>query len=119
MIRIVSSCALLLGATLIMGAAPNQKQTWTGEIMDVQCSMLKSHQMMQKQIGAKDAVECTRACLERGGKAVLYDPAVQKVFQLDDQEKAKQYAGQRVEVLGSEAQDGLMLRVDNIKPLSK
>ena len=119
MIRVVSGCVFLLEAALVLGAAANHKQTWTGEIMDVQCSMVKSHAMMQKQIGAKDPAECTRACIAQGGKAVLYDPAAQKVLQLDDQEKAKQYAGQQVEVTGSEAQDGLTLQVQDIKPLSK
>jgi hypothetical protein len=57
-------------------------QTFTGEIMDVQCDLLKSHDMMMKQKGLKDAAECTQACVKDGGKVVLYDSAHQKVYQL-------------------------------------
>jgi hypothetical protein len=102
-------------------AAPKGK-TFKGEIMDSQCAMNGSHaEMLKKEgMGDKDAKEpmvkamCTKNCVKMGGKYVLYDAASKKVFQLDDQTKPEQFAGQNVKVTGTLDKD--TIHVTNITP---
>jgi hypothetical protein len=69
--------------------------------MDSQCSMMGSHAKLEQEHGTKDAKDCTLACVKMGGKFVLYDAATKSVYQLDDQDKPKEFAGQKVKVNGS------------------
>lgn len=115
-ITISSSLGLLLAVFLTIAASTaSDTQVFTGEVMDVQCAMLRSHDMMKQQEGAKDAEECTQACLRKGGKLVLYDPASQKVYQLDEQQKFMQYAGLRVKVTGSYNDSDRTIHVENVE----
>jgi len=94
-------------------AAP-QDTRFAGEIMDSQCAQMGSHEKMMKQQGAKDGKECSDACVKAGGKYVLYDAATKTVYQLDDQDKAKEFSGQKVTVIGSKS--GESIHVSSIKP---
>ena len=76
-------------------------QSYTGEIMDSACAAMGSHEMMMKQAGAKDAKECTLKCVAGGSKFVLYDAATKTTYQLDDQTKPKDFAGQKAKVTGT------------------
>jgi hypothetical protein len=113
--------ALLFGLSLAAFAAPKDK-TYTGEIMDSQCAMNGSHaEMLKKEgMGDKDPNDpmakamCTKNCVKMGGKYVLYDAASKKVYQLDDQTKPEQFAGQNVKVTGALSND--KIHVTNIEP---
>jgi hypothetical protein len=102
-------------------AAPKGK-TYKGEIMDSQCAMNGSHAEMLKKEGMGDKnpndpmakAMCTKNCVKMGGKYVLYDSASKKVYQLDDQTKPEQFAGQNVKVTGSLSKD--TIHVTNIEP---
>jgi hypothetical protein len=102
-------------------AAPKGK-TFKGEIMDSQCAMNGSHaEMLKKEgMGDKDPNDpmakamCTKNCVKMGGKYVLYDSASKKVYQLDDQTKPEQFAGQNVNVTGTLDKD--TIHVTNIAP---
>jgi hypothetical protein len=115
---------LVLAAVLLSTlsfAAPKGK-TFKGEIMDSQCAMNGSHaQMLKKEgMGDKDPNDpmvkkmCTESCAKMGGKYVLYDAASKKVYQLDDQTKPQQFAGQNVKVTGTLSKD--TIQVTNIEP---
>lgn len=118
MTRVVAICTFVLAAAFMAASAQTRTQTWTGEIMDVECAMTGSHEMMKGKFGVKDPAQCTRACMAQGGKAVLFDPATKKVYQLDNQQESKEYAGQRVEVIGNRAQNSTTIEVKAIKPAS-
>jgi hypothetical protein len=113
--------ALLFGFSLAAFAAPKDK-TYTGEIMDSQCAMNGSHaEMLKKEgMGDKDPNDpmakamCTKNCVKMGGKYVLYHAASKKVYQLDDQTKPEQFAGQNVKVTGTLSND--KIHVTNIEP---
>ena len=97
--------ALVLGALLVVAglsiAAPKDR-TFTGEIMDSQCAMNGSHAQMEKMNNMPDdSKACTLKCVAMGGKFVLYDTARKATYQLDDQEKPKEFAGQKVKVTGT------------------
>ena len=100
-------------ATAAKSAAP---QTFTGEIMDSACaSMGGSHDGMMKQAGAKDAKECTLKCVAAGSKFVLFDPSSKTTYELDDQTKARDFAGQKVKVTGTFDSATKTISIQNIE----
>jgi hypothetical protein len=103
--------ALLLLSTAAL-AAPKASSI-KGEIMDSACAKAGSHEGMMKQAGLKTAKDCTEACVKGGNKYVLYNKSTKKVYQLDDQTKPQQFAGQNVTVKGT--LDGDSIHVSSIK----
>jgi hypothetical protein len=107
----------------LSSAAPKQK-TFTGEIMDSQCSKMGSHEMMLKKEGMGDKNPndpmakkmCTQNCVKMGGKYVLFDSANKKVYQLDDQTKPEQFAGAAVKVKGTLDKSTQTIHVSDIQP---
>lgn len=97
---LLAGFATLLAFTLLGFAAP-QDGTYSGEIMDSACAKAGSHATMMKNAGVKTAKECTEACVKMGSKYVLFDKSTKKVYQLDDQTKPEQFAGQKVTVKGN------------------
>jgi hypothetical protein len=59
----VSIMATLVLATMSFGAQ-KESSTFTGEIMDSECAKVGSHEMMMKKEGAKNATQCTLACVK-------------------------------------------------------
>ena len=98
------------GLGIARGADGN---TFTGEIMDSQCADMGSHENMMKGEHASNAKECAIACVKKGGTYALYDPAAKKAYKLDNQNKAKNFAGQKVTVTGK--LDGDSIHVTNIQ----
>jgi uncharacterized protein DUF5818 len=97
-------------------AAPSgAAQSYTGEIMDSACAAMGSHEAMMKQEGAKDAKECTLKCVAGGSKFVLFDAASKTTYQLDDQTKPKDFAGQKVKVTGTLDSSTHTIHVENIE----
>ena len=86
----------------------------TGEIIDSVCAIDGSHVRMQKT-GSKDARACTLACAHNGGSFVLYNPETQTVYQLDDQQKPEQFAGQKVSVSGTYSEDSKTIHIQTIQ----
>ncbi len=93
---------------LTMSFAAQKDSTYSGEIMDSQCAKNGSHDTMlkkegmEKMIGDPNAsMMCTANCIKKGGKYVLCDAAKKTVYQLDDQQKPGQFAGQKVSVTGT------------------
>ena len=90
------SLALMLVASLSL-AAPNpggKQKTFIGNISDSMCGL--KHMMP----GQSDK-DCTLECAKGGSKFVLADPASGKVYELSDQEKPKEFAGQKVKLTGT------------------
>ena len=84
----------------LSGFAQSKNSTFSGEIMDKQCAQMGSHENMMKTEGAKDAKECTLACVKNGGSFVLLDSKTKKVYSLEDEKKVREYAGEHVEITG-------------------
>jgi hypothetical protein len=119
MMKTLTTSIMLLLATIlsITVLRATSTQTFTGEIMDVQCGLVKTHDLMMKQKGSKDAAECTGVCVKEEGKVVLYDSAHQKVYLLEDQQEAIQYAGQQVVVTGTYGNDNNTIHVDSVRAI--
>lgn len=95
--------------------AGSKDQVFTGEIMDSQCANMGSHDVMMKQEGAKDAKQCTLGCVRMGGKYVLFNAADKTIYQLDDQKKPGQFAGEKVSVKGTLGKDKKTIHVTAIQ----
>lgn len=101
--------AIMLLAVLALAAPKPKSQTFTGEIMDSQCSAMASHADMLKKEGmaGKDPNDpmakkmCTQNCVKMGGKYVLFNAETKTVYQLDDQKKPGNFAGDKVKVKGT------------------
>ncbi len=97
----------------------SKAKAFTGEIMDSQCAMMGSHDpagyKMTKTDNPKD---CTLACVKMDGKFVLYDGTKKTTYMLDDQEKPKEFAGQKVKVTGSYDSKTKTIHVEKIEPAS-
>ncbi len=96
---------LALGLSSFAASAKDKPQVFTGSISDAMCGL--KHMMP----GGDKA--CTEACVKEGSKYVLADVAHQKVYQLSDQTKPKDFAGQKVKVTGSLKGD--TITVDSIE----
>jgi hypothetical protein len=95
-------CALVIAT---QGRGGNEK-TFQGEIADTQCalnvhSLSQSHkEMIDMGSAGKTSADCARYCVrERGGRFVLQTK--EKVYKLDAQVLAEQWAGLKVKVVGT------------------
>jgi hypothetical protein len=107
-LAISSALILLLAAISLRGfaARPRQQQnntpmSFTGELTDNVCAAQSSHDAMIQKEGFKNSKDCTLGCVKSGGQFVLYAPANKTTYQLDDQEKPSDYAGQKVTIIGT------------------
>jgi hypothetical protein len=94
---------LLLGILSLraVGQQPNNTpMSFTGEIMDNECAAAGSHNDMMQKEGFKTAKDCAQGCVKAGGQFVLFG-LNKTTYQLDDQEKPVDYAGQKVTVIGT------------------
>jgi len=112
---------LLLGAGLTLA----KDQTFTGEIYDSQCAKNGSHAMMLAKEGMAGKENdpmartmCTKNCVKMGGKYVLFDAAKKTTYELDDQEKPVDFAGQKVKVKGSYDKATKTIHVTSIEAAS-
>lgn len=90
-------------------------KTYTGEIMDSQCAKMGNHDAGYKLTGTNTPKDCALACVKAGGKFVLYDKASKTAYELDDQDKAKELAGQKVKVEGALNNSTKTIHVDKIQ----
>lgn len=111
---------LMIGAMLafsLAGEAQNSNSkagsetTIVGYIGDGMCGL-------KHMSGMGDDQNCTLACVKQGSKFVLADRDHKRVYRLDQagQEKARDFAGQKVKVTGRVS--GRSIAVTNIEPAS-
>lgn len=86
-----------------------------GEIMDSRCAIDGSHEKVMRQNGAKSARDCTLQCAKSQGSFVLIDQETQTVYQLDDQGRPVEFAGQRVRVSGTYDEPSKTMHIETIE----
>jgi hypothetical protein len=117
-LRIANLLAIIFvtGSLYAAQSDSNNISTFTGEIMDSLCAKAGSHDQMMhdmKSMGP-DKSSCSAQCIRLGAKYVLYDSSKQAIYQLDDQDKAAEYAGHKVQVSGTLQK--MKIKVTNISP---
>ncbi len=95
--------------------AKKAEKTYMGEVMDSACAKMGNHDAGYKMTGTSTPKDCTLACVKSGSKLVLYDPNTKTTYQLDNQEKAKELAGQNVKVEGTLNKSTKTIHLDNIQ----
>jgi hypothetical protein len=93
----------------------NTPMSFAGEVMDSECGAQASHDTMTKKEGYKNAKDCTLGCAGAGGTFVLYAVSNKTMYQLDDQEKPKAFAGQKVTVIGTYDGETKTIHVQSIE----
>jgi len=93
---VFASAVLLLSGFAIF---PTTDRIFSGEIMDSLCAQEGSHEITARTI--KNSRECTIGCVEAGAKYVLYNERLRGAFQLDNQQKLREFAGETVLVVGT------------------
>jgi hypothetical protein len=113
------ACAFALGLQLRGG----DDKTFQGEIADTQCalnvhSLSQSHnEMIAMKPEVKTSADCARFCVkERGGRFVLQTK--EKVYKLDAQVLAEQWAGLKVKINGTLDPKTDLITVRSIEPLA-
>jgi hypothetical protein len=97
------------------GAGFSQSRSFSGEIMDSPCAAMRTHSRMMAGVGASNAKDCTEKCVRQGAKYALYDPSTQTAYQLDDQQKAAPFAGQKVSIKGTLDAGGKNIHVESVQ----
>jgi len=110
------SCGLSIAGPKLSVHKSAKGKTFSGEIMDSQCAMNGSHAQMEKMHNMPDDRKaCTLDCVKMGGKFVLYDPVKKATYLLDDQEKPKEFAGQKVKVTGTYDKGAKVIKVETMQ----
>ena len=112
-------CALMLTTALAHAATP---KTFEGEIADSSCAMnvhslTHSHKEMLKSQGkymGQDAKSCTLYCVRKMGSEYMLSNGDQ-IYHLDNQDKAAEFAGEKVVISGSLDPNGRMIHVESIE----
>lgn len=79
----------------------NTPLSYTGEIMDGTCAGQGSHNQKMTKEGTKTAKDCALLCVKDGSKLVLYNSDAKTSFNLEDQDKAREYTGEKVAIVGT------------------
>ncbi len=114
----LASMLLMLGAILALpltgtaqnrNSKPRPETSVVGYISDSMCGL-------KHMSGMGDDKNCTLVCVKQGSKFVLADRDHKRVYRLDaaGQEKARNFAGQKVKVTGRVT--GGTMRVTTIEP---
>ena len=103
---ILVSAALFCALGVSLRVRGGDEKTFKGEIADTQCalnvhSLSQSHkEMIGMRPEIKSDADCARFCVkERGGRFVLQ--TADKVYKLDAQVLAEQWAGLKVKLVGT------------------
>lgn len=89
---------LVLAMTLSTAAFAGE---WVGYITDEHCGIKGAK---------KDHGSCALSCAGRGAALVFYDVAGKKLYKLDDQDAAKKMAGNKVKLMGEEAEGTITVK---------
>lgn len=113
---------LTVAALIVLGtssfARPEASKTYTGEIMDATCAKMGNHDAGYKLTNTNTAKDCTLACVKAGSPFVLHNATRKITYELDDQEKAKDFAGQTVKIIGTYDEASKTIHVEKIEPSS-
>lgn len=113
----IASLLILTGAFFTVRRAEARDRIYSGDIMDSECAEMGSHDM-RLDGSYTTAKECTLACVKLGSKFVLYNAGTKLIFQLDDQQRPRAFAGEKVNVMGSLDKATNTIHVTDIAPAS-
>lgn len=102
--------AVLIAVMMLLlssGAGASEEREFKGYITDDMCG---AEHMME---GMNDK-ECAHECVEMGALYALFVPDDETMYAVDDQERMKPFAGEKVVVTGSLSEDGKSITVVSV-----
>ena len=79
----------------------NTPLSYTGEITDGTYAGQGSHNQEMTSEGTKSSKDCALLGVKDGSKLVLYNSEAKTSFNLDDQDKIRDYSGKKVAIVGT------------------
>lgn len=113
-LTLVFAAMMIAGMVSYAGPKPANR-IFSGEIMDSTCAKMSNHDAGYKLTNTSTPKDCTLACVKAGSKFVLYNPARKITYQLDDQQKPEEFAGQKVKVVGTYSASTKTIHVEKIE----
>lgn len=115
-LSLLISLMILVGVSRAWQSEQGGLQTFSGEIMDDICAKDRTHAKMMAEMKSmgNDPAVCSRKCRQLGAKYVLYDKQKDTVYGLADQDKAEEFAGQKVRISGT--LDKKRIKIAKIEP---
>lgn len=109
----VAVLALLVGAPPLCPAVPRTAdppadRIFVGYITDTECGPNHAPMRARGDMGADDK-ECTLKCVAKGATFGFVDAERKHFLQLDDQEKPRPFAGEKVRVTGRIDGDSILV----------
>jgi len=101
---------MMLGVMLLVFGCVAWADSWTGTVSDGMCGVKHAH-------ASADAAKCVAGCVAKGSKYVLVSKG--KVYQVDNQDAFKDYAGARVTVTGTMSGDAITVEKVEAAPAAK
>ena len=111
----LSTLLLLAGLSFALQETANAA-TFKGEIMDSPCAAMGSHDKGFGMTNTTTAKDCTLACVKMmNGKFMLFNGAEKTAYELDDQAKGREFAGEKVTISGTYDKKTKILKVAKIE----
>jgi hypothetical protein len=95
-------------SVLLPAGAAASDQVFVGFITDTECGPNHAPMRAKGDMGADDK-ECTLKCVAKGATFGFVDAERKHFFQLDDQQKPRPFAGEKVRITGRIDGDSILL----------
>jgi hypothetical protein len=105
---LIAVCASLPVCLALAAGDPPTDQVFVGFLTDTECGPNHAPMRAKGDMGANDK-ECTLKCVEKGATFGFVDAERKHFFQLDDQQKARPFAGEKVRVTGRIEGDSILV----------
>lgn len=110
--------ALMMMGTISFASSRAVTHTFRGQIMDSACAKMGNHDAGYKMTNTNTPKDCTLACVKAGSKFVLYNSITKRTYELDNQQKPEEFAGQNVRVVGTYNAKTKTIHVEKIEASS-
>ena len=101
-------CASIPFCLAMAAGDPTADQVFVGFLTDTECGPNHAPMRARGDMGADDK-ECTLKCVAKGATFGFVDAERKHFFQLDDQEKARPFAGEKVRITGRMEGDSILV----------
>jgi hypothetical protein len=105
---LIAVCASIPVGLALAAGDPPADQIFVGFLTDTECGPNHAPMRAKGDMGASDK-ECTLKCVEKGATFGFVDAERKHFFQLDDQQKARPFAGEKVRVTGRIEGDSILV----------
>jgi hypothetical protein len=107
-LRLAAAGAAILASVVVLAGDPPAEKVFVGSVTDTECGPNHAPMRAKGDMGASDQ-ECTLKCVAKGATFGFVDAGSKRFFQLDDQQKPRPFAGQKVRITGRIEGDSILV----------